>query len=101
MEQWTFLTNYAHVLLCIAADAEIRVKDIAEKVGITERAAQRIVADLLAEGYLSRDKVGRRNRYHIHSELHFRHPVERHQQVGALLGILTHEKSKKKSPPPK
>jgi MarR-like DNA-binding transcriptional regulator SgrR of sgrS sRNA len=88
MESWTFLTNYGHVLLCIAADPEIRLKDVAERVGITERSTQRIVADLIAEGYLMQSKVGRRNRYRIRLDLPLRHPVERKNQIGVLLKLL-------------
>ena len=87
-EQWTFLTNHAHVLLTIAQDPEIRVRDIAVRVGITERAAQRIVADLVLEGYLVRERVGRRNRYEIRPAQPLRHPVERHAPVGALMALL-------------
>ncbi len=89
MENWTFLTNYGHVLLCIALDPESRMKDVAEKVGITERATQRIIADLLAAGYLSSQKRGRRNYYKINSTLPFRHPVERHNQIGQLLRLVS------------
>lgn len=88
MDRWTFLTNHAHVLLCIAADPGIRLRDVAAKVGVTERAAQRIVADLLAEGYLTAEKTGRRNRYKVHSELPLRHPNEEHAAVGSLLRIM-------------
>jgi len=88
MDNWTFLTNYGHVLLCIAADPEIRMKDVAEKVGITERATQRIVADLLSEGYLSSEKKGRRNFYYVNSALPLRHPVERHNAIGQLLLLV-------------
>ena len=87
-ERWTFLTNHAHVLLSIAADPGIRLRDVAAKVGVTERAAQRIVADLQAEGYLSAEKVGRRNQYQVHPGLPLRHPVEQHAAVGALLRLL-------------
>ena len=73
--RWTFLTNHAHVLLCIAADPTIRVREVAALVGITERAAQRIVADLEAEGYISHERVGRRNRYEVHPTLPLRHPL--------------------------
>ena len=62
---WGFLTNHAHVLLCVARDAGSRARDIAEQVGITERAAQRILADLITEGYVTRTKAGRRNHYEI------------------------------------
>lgn len=88
MERWTFLTNHAHVLLCVAQDAEIRLRDVAEKVGITERAAQRIVADLESEGYVTTERIGRRNRYIVHSELPLRHPLEKHRSVGLLLKLL-------------
>jgi DNA-binding IscR family transcriptional regulator len=88
METWTFLTNYAHVMLCIAADPEVRLRDVAEKVGITERATQRIVADLLSSGYLAAEKVGRRSFYKINRELPLRHPVERHNEIGKLLKLL-------------
>lgn len=89
MEQWTFLTNHAHVLLCIANDPGIRLRDVAERVGITERAAQRIVADLVDEGYLTRTKVGRRNQYQVHPDLPFRHPNEGRNDIGSLLDLLT------------
>lgn len=88
-ERWTFLTNHAHVLLCIARDPEVRLRDVAQAVGITERATQRIVADLVRDGYLTRKRVGRRNSYEVHAELPFRHPVEQSNQVGALLSLLT------------
>lgn len=85
---WTFLTNHSHVLLCIASDPDIRTRDLAEKVGITERSAQRIVAELEAEGYLSHERVGRRNHYEVHADLPLRHPLEDHLEVGALLRVL-------------
>jgi len=85
---WTFLTNHAHVLLCIARDPEIRVRDLAVRVGITERAAQRIVADLVEAGYLERSRDGRRNRYRVRDELPLRHPVEQPHRVGEVLAVL-------------
>jgi DNA-binding IclR family transcriptional regulator len=88
MERWTFLTNHAHVLFCIAADPGIRLRDVATRVGVTERAAQRIVADLLASGYLTVEKNGRRNHYQVHPGLPMRHPVEQHAEVGSLLRLL-------------
>ncbi len=63
---WRFVTNHTQVLLCIARDGDVRLRDVAEKVGITERAAQRIVADLVETGFVERKKVGRRNHYSIH-----------------------------------
>ena len=85
---WTFLSNHAHVLLLIARDPEIRLRDVADMVGITERAVQRIVADLEEGRYLERERNGRRNRYRIHPELPLRHPVEAHRDVGALLSLI-------------
>ena len=74
---WTFLTNHAQVMLCIADDAGIRVREIGERVGITERAAHRIVAQLVAAGYISRERTGRRNRYTIHADLTLPDPIGR------------------------
>ena len=89
MSTWTFLTNHSHVLQCIAENPNVLLREVAAQVGITERAAQRIVAELEAEGYLSHEKVGRRNRYHVHPELPLRHPLEDHLAIGALLRVLT------------
>ena len=86
---WTFLTNHAHVLLCIARDPGTRLRDVAERVGITERAAQRIVADLTAAGYLTATREGRRNRYQLNPTLPLRHPLERDHQIGDILAVLT------------
>jgi predicted ArsR family transcriptional regulator len=89
MERWTFLTNYGHVFLCLAAEPAMRMRDLAAKVGITERSAQRIVADLIADGYLSCERVGRRNQYRVHGELPLRHPNEEQYVSGALLALLS------------
>lgn len=85
---WTFFTNHGHVLLCIARDPGIRIRDLAARVGVTERAAQRIVADLADAGYLERTRDGRRNRYQIREDLPFRHPVEQPHRVGEILAVL-------------
>jgi DNA-binding MarR family transcriptional regulator len=85
---WAFLTNHANVLLCIARDPQSRARDIAEQVGITERAAQRILADLIAAGYVTRTKVGRRNRYKINPRGRLRHPVLRDLSIGPLIEVL-------------
>jgi len=85
---WTFLSNHAHVLLLIAADPEIRLRDVAKRVGITERAIQRIVADLEEGHYIERERNGRRNRYRVHPEMPLRHPVEAHRDVGSLLALI-------------
>lgn len=86
---WTFLTNHAHVLLCIARNPGARLRDVASEVGITERAAQRIVADLVTEGYLTRERVGRRNQYVVHDNQPLRHPVEQKSQVSSLIKLLS------------
>ena len=88
---WVFLTNHAHVLLCVARDPDTRARDIADRVGITERAAQRILSDLLAAGYLSKTKLGRRNRYTVNRHGHLRHPVFRELEIGPLIDILQQE----------
>ena len=93
VDRWTFLTNHAHVLLSIAADPEIRLRDLAAQVGITERSAQSIVSDLIAEGYVTVRKIGRRNHYKVHAELPFRHPLQKHQQVKLLLRTLRGRKA--------
>ena len=90
---WTLLTNHAHVLLCIRNDPTIRVRDIAYLVGITERAAHKIVGDLGDAGFVTRTKVGRRNQYTVHNEAPMRHPLERHQVVGELLAALGDRRS--------
>lgn len=86
---WGFLTNHAHVLVCIARDPGSRTRDIAEQVGITERAAQRILGDLIADGYVARTKVGRRNHYKVNPSRSLRHPVFRDLSIGPLIAILT------------
>ena len=88
MAGWTFLTNHAHVLVAIARDPEARLRDIAEQVGITERAAQGIVRDLYEHGYVHRERVGRRNRYQLDETLPLRHPLEAAHDVGVLLAPL-------------
>jgi predicted transcriptional regulator len=85
---WGFLTNHGNVLVCIARDPEIRLRDVAVSVGITERAAQSIVADLVEAGYLSRERVGRRNRYDVHLEGSLRSPLDPAQPVERLLHTL-------------
>lgn len=86
---WTFLTNHAHVLLAIARDPTARLRDVADGVGITERAAQAIVADLEAAGYLHRERVGRRNQYTVNPAGRFRHPAEADHNIGELLHLFT------------
>ncbi len=86
---WTFLTNHAQVLVCIARDPGIRLREIGECVGITERAAHRIVTELAVAGYITRERNGRRNRYTINVDRPLPDPIALQQNVGELLGILT------------
>jgi DNA-binding MarR family transcriptional regulator len=86
---WTFLSNHTHVLVCLAEDPEARQRDIAMRVGVTERAVSGIIADLEADGYLQRERVGRRNRYKVLRRGRLRHPLEKHQTVGQLLDAVT------------
>ena len=90
-QEWTFLTNYAQVLLAVAREPDRRMRDVADEVGITERAAHRIVNELVAAGYLSKHRVGRRNSYEIHPEVPLRHPLQRDHAVGELLELLLGE----------
>jgi IclR helix-turn-helix domain len=86
--RWDFLTNHAHVLLCVAHDPEIRLRDIGAAVGITERGAHRILSDLVQEGYVLRERRGRRNHYEVKTQLPLRHPLVKEQEVGELLEVL-------------
>jgi DNA-binding MarR family transcriptional regulator len=85
---WSFLTNHARVLICIANDPGLRLREIAATVGLTERAVHRIVSEIDAAGYISRAREGRRNRYAIRPELPLPDPLARGQSVGDLLAIL-------------
>ncbi len=85
---WTLLSNHGHVVVCIATDPDLRMRDIAARVGITERAAQGIVADLAEAGYVTKEKVGRRNRYRVHLDRSLRHPNESDHTLGELLDGL-------------
>ena len=86
---WTFLTNHAQVLLCLAETPDVRLRDVAERVGITERAIQRILADLVEAGYVKTERVGRRNRYTVDREHAMRHSAQLGHEVGALLEALS------------
>ena len=82
---WTFLSNHAQVLLCIARDPQIRIRDIAQSVGITERAAQRIVSDLVEAGYVDRERVGRRSHYRLNGNVAMRHVAQADYDISELL----------------
>jgi predicted ArsR family transcriptional regulator len=85
---WRFVTNHTQVLLCIARDGDVRLRDLAALVGITERAAQRIVADLVDAGFVERERVGRRNRFLLNRVRTMRHPAQFEHEIGELLDLL-------------
>ena len=89
IKTWTFLTNHAQVLLRLAEVPDVRLRDVAEHVGITERATQRILADLVEAGYVKVERVGRRNRYTVDREHAMRHSAQLGHEIGALLEALT------------
>lgn len=87
---WTFLSNHAHVLICLAQEPTLRIQDLADRVGITYRAVQRILDDLEAAGYIQRSRRqddARSNEYRVEMNLPLRHPIEQHQRVSALLDL--------------
>jgi DNA-binding transcriptional ArsR family regulator len=86
---WSFLTNHARVLVCVAGDPNIRLREIGATVGITERASHRIVAELVDAGYMTREREGRRNRYTVLTDRPLPDPLARGQSVGELLALLT------------
>lgn len=85
---WTFLTNHGHVMICLARNPTARLREIAADVGITERAVQGIVADLVRDGYLDKERFGRRNRYEVHPEKPMRHQLESDHLIGELLEAI-------------
>jgi DNA-binding MarR family transcriptional regulator len=85
---WTFLTSHTRVLLCLARDPSVRLRDVAATVDITERAAQRIVRDLEDAGYIERERIGRRNHYRINKDSPMRHVTQREHEIGELLDLL-------------
>jgi biotin operon repressor len=91
MGDWTFFSNYGHVLVCLARNRDARLRDVAREVGITERAVQKIVRDLQESGYLEITKKGRCNRYRINRRKSLRHPLQTQCTVGKLLALLTRE----------
>jgi predicted transcriptional regulator of viral defense system len=86
--QWTFLSNHGHILVYVAAHPEARIRDVADSIGLTERAAQGILGDLAETGYLTVTRVGRRNSYRINPDLPLRHPHEADHTVGELLAVF-------------
>lgn len=92
---WTFLTNHSHVLFCLAQDPSVKMREIARKVCITERAVQRIIAELTEAGYITRTKDGRCNHYQINFDSHLRHPIEAKQTIAELLHLMQPTTTKK------
>ena len=89
---WTFLSNHGHVLLCLAEDPESTLRSVSDRVGITERSVQRIVADLEAGGFLQREREGARNRYQIDGSIPLRHEIEQHCTIGDLIAMVISRK---------
>ncbi|MBB5085305.1 helix-turn-helix transcriptional regulator [Nonomuraea endophytica] len=87
--RWTFLTHHARVLLEIARDPEVRIREVAADIGVTERTVQTVVNDLRDAGYLTRERIGRRNHYKLNPDLHFRHPAEAGMPVGRLIDMFS------------
>lgn len=86
--RWTFLSNHAHVLVCLARDPGIRIRDIANQIGITERAVTKILSDLEEEGLVEKHREGRRNSYELHLDQPLRHPAEMHRSVSELMTFI-------------
>jgi len=87
--RWTFLTNHSHVLVVLHANPDMVLREVALAVGITERAVQRIIQDLETDGFIERERVGRRNRYVVLVDAPLRHPIEAHRKIGDLLALIS------------
>ena len=88
LNRWTFLTNHSHVLLLLSRDSSLVLREVAWQIGITERAVQRILADLEADGFIEREKIGRKNQYRILTKQPLRHPIESHRTIGDLIRLI-------------
>ncbi len=86
--RWTFLTNHSHVLIILHAEPDLVLREVAARVGITERAVQRVVQDLEDGGFIRRERVGRKNHYEVLTEQPLRHPIESHRKIGDLLKLI-------------
>ena len=86
--RWTFLTNHAHVLIVLSKNPSTVLREVALRVGITERAVQRIIADLERDGFIEREKVGRQNSYRLRFKQPLRHPIEAHRSIGDLIDLI-------------
>jgi hypothetical protein len=85
---WFFLTNHAHVLFLLSQTSDLVLREVALRVGITERAVQRIIADLESAGFVERARIGRKNHYRIFTDLPLRHPIESHRTIGDLIALI-------------
>jgi DNA-binding MarR family transcriptional regulator len=92
--EWTFLSNHGHVLVCLARDPDARMRDVATAVGVTERAVQQIVRDLVGLNYVEKEKIGRRNRYRVVRSAHFRHELEAEVSLGEFLDLVLGRRSR-------
>ena len=101
MPEWTFLTNHSHVLICVARNPGVRIRDVSEEVGITERTAQRILRELAESGYLRRTPDGRRSIYEVNDALPLRHPLESGHAIGEILKVLNAQSGSDAEPPEK
>ena len=99
MATWSFLTNHARVLVCIAHDPGVRLRDIATTLDITERSAYSIVTDLTDSGYVVKDKDGRRNRYQIRPDLPLRETITQERTIGEVLDVLVDSKTSRRARP--
>ena len=97
---WTFLSNYGHVLVALSTHPDARMRDIADMVGITERAVQQIVRELVDQGYVFKDKDGRRNRYHIANHAHLRHELEAGVSLGEFVALVRRPVDRARLPRP-
>lgn len=86
--EWTYLSNHGHVLICLARDPDVRMRDVADAVGITERAVQQIVHDLVSENYVEKEKLGRRNRYRVVRSARLRHELEADVSLGSFVDLV-------------
>ncbi|TWT48299.1 helix-turn-helix transcriptional regulator [Botrimarina hoheduenensis] len=96
--RWTFLTNHSHVLILLNAEPDLVLRQIAAKVGITERAIQQIIVDLEREGFIEREKVGRRNHYRVKTDNYLRHPIESHCKIADLISLIIDHPGAKQNP---
>lgn len=90
--RWTFLTNHSHVLILLAEDPSVTLRIVAAKIGITERAVQRIIMELEEDGFLTRQRVGRQNHYQINFDRPLRHEIEKHRTIGDLLNLINSDR---------